>query len=317
MITILGAGLWKLSPLFRSPSELANIQNFLTNDPMKEHVLACFATGFVSHFRYKLPQPQGSKSNYGPLKTKAGQVKFTAAMRKEVLAGHMLGGPGWTSQDVRRFFGGRHFQGIPSGAVPKGGDPLGRIVHDYGFYPAKSYSINASHSCTRVKYKSFKETAEVLEHVRWYIKADLKSGYRQFGTHPVDQRHQVYNNGPGEHYIDLGCSYGKTNSALEFCPPIRLFAMSAAQRQAEANGGEPPNMATYVDDINGGFVFNDSYQLAQAFRDFICSSGASLTMEFNMDVKKTPLPAREQTILGHQQNSKEHKISVAPKKIVK
>ena len=58
-------------------------------------------------------------------------------------------------------------------------------------------------------------------------------------------------------------------------------------------------MATYVDDIYGGFVFNDSYQLAQAFRDFICSSGASLTMEFNMDVKKTPLPAREQTILGH------------------
>ena len=58
-------------------------------------------------------------------------------------------------------------------------------------------------------------------------------------------------------------------------------------------------MATYVDDINGGFVFNDSYQLAQAFRDFICSAGASLKMEFNMDVKKTPLPAREQTILGH------------------
>ena len=75
--------------------------------------------------------------------------------------------------------------------------------------------------------------------------------------------------------------------------------MSAAQRWAEANGGGQPNIATYVDDIYGGFAFNDSYQKAQAFQEFICSSGTSLTLEFNMDVKKTPLPAREQTILGH------------------
>ena len=68
----------------------------------------------------------------------------------------------------------------------KNGDRYGRIVHDYGFYKKGSYSINAAHSSTRVKYCSMQERAYILTKVQWYIKADLKNGFRQFATHPVD-----------------------------------------------------------------------------------------------------------------------------------
>ena len=70
----------------------------------------------------------------------------------------------------------------------------------------------------------------MLDGVIWYIKADLKNGFRQFGTHPADWRFQVYCNGEDEHYIDIACPFGKTNSTLEFCPPVKLFAMSIPVR---------------------------------------------------------------------------------------
>ena len=61
---------------------------------------------------------------------------------------------------MRNFFGGKQFYGIPCGAVAKGDDPMGRIVHDYGYYHTNSYSVNATHSCTSVKYLSSKEVAK-------------------------------------------------------------------------------------------------------------------------------------------------------------
>ena len=78
-------------------------------------------------------------------------------MEKEIRAGRMLGGIGWSAAMVRRFFGGKNFWGIPCGATDKNGDPRGRITHDYGYYPSSSYSINAAHSSTSIKYISFKE----------------------------------------------------------------------------------------------------------------------------------------------------------------
>ena len=98
----------------------------------------------------------------------------------------MIGGPGWTSATVIKFFGGKNFYGIPSGATEKDGDPLGRIVHDYGHYTKGSYSINATHSSTRVRYLSFTERVQILAKVKYYIKADLATGFRQFGMHPAD-----------------------------------------------------------------------------------------------------------------------------------
>ena len=108
------------------------------DDPIKEHVLEEFATGFVSHFEYDPPVPWGSVSNYPLVTSMVGRKKLTAAMAKQILAGKMIGGVGWTGDDVREFFGGRQFYGIPCNATAKGGDPLGRIVHDYGYYPADS-----------------------------------------------------------------------------------------------------------------------------------------------------------------------------------
>ena len=67
---------------------------------------------------------------------------------------------------MKRFFGGQGFFGIPCGAVEKDGDPLGRIVHDYGFYRRGSYSINAAYSCTRVKYNTTYEVACILKNVK-------------------------------------------------------------------------------------------------------------------------------------------------------
>ena len=66
---------------------------------------------------------------------------------------------------VRRFFGGKNFYGIPSSATPKDGDPLGRIIHDYGFYRSGSYSVNAAHSSTSVEYIKAKERVSILQNV--------------------------------------------------------------------------------------------------------------------------------------------------------
>ena len=175
---------------------------------------------------------------------------------------------------------------------------MGRIVHDYGFYKGGSYSTNAAHSCTSVKYLSFAERTALLQHVRWYIKADLEKGFRQFGTHPVDWRFQVYCNGMDEHYIDLACPYGKTNSPLEFCPPVHLFAESAAVRYSQMNNCQAPRLGTHVDDIFGGFPNCNSYELACDFRQYLVNNGRALTIVLNMDEQKTPMPAEKQIILG-------------------
>ena len=76
------------------------------------------------------------------------------------------------------FFGGAGFYGIPGNAVPKNDDPFGRIVHDYGYYPKGSYSVNSAHSCTSVRYLTTKEVVSIVDDVTWYIKGDLKDGFR-------------------------------------------------------------------------------------------------------------------------------------------
>ena len=86
-------------------------------------------------------------------------------MAKQIMSGKMIGGKGWTAQHVKEFFGGRGFYGIPSSAVAKAEDPLGRIVHDYGYFPRGSYSVNATHSCTSVKYLTLPEVTSILDGV--------------------------------------------------------------------------------------------------------------------------------------------------------
>ena len=143
-----------------------------------------------------------------------------------------------------------------------------------------------------------KERIQLLENVKWYIKADLANGFRQFGTHPKDWIFQIYCNGPTEHYIDLACPFGKTNSPLEFCPSVSLFAKSAAQRYADEVGGCKPNLGSYVDDIIGGFPFCDQYERSCHFRTQLCEKGKSLTVCLTSEKKVTKYCGRINEMLS-------------------
>ena len=54
-----------------------------------------------------------------------------------------------------------------------------------------------------------------------------------------------------------------------------------------------------MDDIYGGFPNNPRYYKALHFRRYMYETGNQLTLKFNMDAEKTPLPARSQVILGN------------------
>ena len=109
--------------------------------------------------------------------------------------------------------------------------------------------------------------------VTWFIKADLSNGYRQFRARPVGWRFQVYCNGPDEQYIDLACPFGKTNSSLEFCPPLRLFADSVALRTE--------------------CVLSRNFYVKMLLA----------SLYFNQKKSKITLPANSQLILGRRFNS--------------
>ena len=94
MTCILLTDLWKYNKLFRSPTEIARLRKYLVDHEMKEHVLKCFETGFVSHFEYPTPKPWGHVDNYDPLRSSSGKSALRAAMKKQVLQGKIIGGPG-------------------------------------------------------------------------------------------------------------------------------------------------------------------------------------------------------------------------------
>ena len=108
---------------------------------------------------------------------------------------------------------GRRVYVNPCGAVPKNDDPFGRIIHNYSYPSAKYDWVNSALENTAVKYSSFKARVKELARVDWYIKADLKNGYRQLPVHPTDWHTQVYSLGPCEFYVDLNIiHFGKSNS---------------------------------------------------------------------------------------------------------
>ena len=78
--------LWKWTPLFRCSRQLAALERFLVPDVTKDHVLQCFATGFISHFEYDPPPPWGHVTNYDPIKDSAGARFLRQRMKSEVLA---------------------------------------------------------------------------------------------------------------------------------------------------------------------------------------------------------------------------------------
>ena len=127
----------------------------------------------------------------------------------------------------------------------------------------------------------------------------------------------MYCNGRDEHYIDLACPFGKTNSPLEFCAPVALFAKSASVRYSTDRNCPAPVLGTYLDDIFGGFPDDKSLSRALDFRRYLYETGASLTIVFNLKPAKTPMPARQQVILGCLYDSIERRVKTAEKKRVK
>ena len=75
---------------------------------------------------------------------------------------------------------------IHCGAVAKGSDPQGRIIHDHSYAPKNDFSINDALLDNSVQYISFVERARALASVNWYRAIDLKNGYRQLPVHHSD-----------------------------------------------------------------------------------------------------------------------------------
>ena len=148
------------------------------------------------------------------------------------------------------------------------------------------------------------------------VKADLKSRFRQFGAHLVDWRFQVYCNGPNEHYIDIACPFGRTHSTLKFCPCVGLFRKLITMPYDEELLSRP-SLGSYGDDIFGGFKHDTRYDTASHLSNYICSQGKRLTIKFNMNVLKTPSPARIQTILGRRYNTYRRRIETDANKVTK
>ena len=100
--------------------------------------------------------------------------------------------------------------------MPKGDDPFGRIIHNYS-HEFDGRSINGALLDNSVKYISFKKRVVLLQNIKWYIKLDLKDGYRQLPVHPSEWKTQVYALDRSEFYIDLAMPFGKANSSKIFC----------------------------------------------------------------------------------------------------
>ena len=176
------ARLHRVLPLFRSPALLHLNSAFFLPLPQKQAVLHMLAYGLRGEWGPVLPPPNRIAPNY--LGSPEARHKCRLRFQSEVRAGRMIGGPGWTADVVRWFLGG-DFHITPCGAVPKGDDPHGRIVHNYS-HTVDGMSLNAALIDNSVEYISFQARVKLLAQVSWYFKVDLKNGYRQIPVNPKD-----------------------------------------------------------------------------------------------------------------------------------
>ena len=202
----------------------------------------------------------------------------------------MIGGPGWTREHVHWFLNGDFFI-TPCGAVPKNGDPFGRIVHNYS-HEFDGLSLNTALLDNSVSYISFKERVLLLSQVTWYFKVDLKNGYRQVPVSPKDWHTQVYSLGPNEFYIDLAMPFGKANSSKLFCSWTDLW-FSSFHYHFKRSAPFRSVIGSYVDDGFGGAMSQEQTQL---MIDTLLAVGRQTASFFNTD--KTRGPARSLVVLG-------------------
>ena len=207
---------------------------------------------------------------------------------------------------------------VPCGAVPKGGDKFGRIIHNYSYPHKKSLSVNSALTNTSVEYITFKKRVALLAEVDWYIKADLKNGYRQLPVHPADWHTQVYSLGPEEYYIDISMPFGKANSARVFCTWSSAWCESF-KFHFQKHFHYPIALAVYMDDFFGGPIrtgsLKEDLKRAQTLFTVLIIIGA-VTSTF-MNLKKCEEPARSKDIMGMNFNSEENACFLSAAKIVK
>ena len=180
----------------------------------------------------------------------------------------MLGGVGWTRKKIENFLK-KEVYVIPCGAVPKNGDKNGRIIHDYSYPHKNSLSVNSALVNTSVEYITFKQRVALLAQVDWYIKVDLKDGYRQLPVHPSDWHTQIYSLGPNEFYIDIAMPFGKANSARVFCQWTSAWCKSF-KFHFQNHYAYPIALGVYMDDFFGGPIRSESLSrdLKRAFNLF-------------------------------------------------
>ena len=162
---------------------MLRINDLFLVTPDKYLILKNLEFGFRADWAQEMPPHSTDSPNF--FHSKIAIEKCRARFDAEIKKGRMLGGVGWSKNIVRNFLG-KNFYTIPCGAVPKNGDPDGRIIHNYSFPSPLFGSVNSVLLDTSVSYITFKERISLLDKVDWFIKADMVSGFRQFGTHPKD-----------------------------------------------------------------------------------------------------------------------------------
>ena len=235
--------------------------------------------------------------------------KCRLRFQSETNKGRMLGGPGWSADTVSSFLGSSFFC-TPCGAVPKKDDPYGRIIHNYS-HKIDGISLNDCLVDNSTEYISFKERVELLDPINWYIKLDLKDGYRQLAVHPSEWRTQVYTLGPSEYYIDIAMPFGKANSSKLFCRWASLWFKSCITRfnQIHQTGAA---LGSYVDDAFGGAT---TRQTAAKLIHFITKAGDAMATVVN--TSKTEGPATAMVILGLHYCSQTKICKLDPAKVTK
>ena len=93
--------------------------------------------------------------------------------------------------------------------------------------------------------------------------------------------------------------------------------MSIPVRWEELNGGTRARLSSYVDDVYGGIPGCTDYEVAVKLREFICEMGKRLTFVFNEKPHKTPLPAKQQVILGCLYDSVAKRMMSSAEKVFK
>ena len=282
------AHIHRVLPLFRSPAQLSLNRAFLLPHPTKTAVLEMLAYGLQGEWGATFPPPNRPAANY--LGTDDARQKCRLRFQSEVAAGRMIGGPGWTADAVHWFLNGDFFI-TPCGAVPKGDDPHGRIVHNYS-HEFEGISINSVLLDNSVQYISFKARVELLSQVSWYFTVDLKNGYRQVPVNPKDWHTQVYSLGPEEFYVDLAMPFGKANSSKKFCAWTDLWFSSFLQHFRKTVPYYSV-LGSYVDDAFGG---TNSQAHSQTMMETVPIVGRATATDINLG--KSRGPATKLVILG-------------------